>query len=93
MTLNDLAAKAEALLTEKEPARAIGYGAALVILGVSLVSNALGFTRIPALDLPTAVGDATLAIGTVVGIVEGIRRFVYSPATVNAIVVEEGDTT
>jgi hypothetical protein len=90
-TLKTYLDKAEDLLTQREPARAIGYGAAIVIVGVSLVSNALGFTRIPAIDLPTAVGDATIAIATVVGLVESIRRFVYSPATVDTIVTEVVD--
>jgi hypothetical protein len=83
--------KADALL-QGEPARAIGYGAALVIVGASLASNALGFTRIPAVDLPTAVGLAATAIVTVTGVIESIRKFVYSPATV-ADIVAEGDTT
>jgi hypothetical protein len=91
MTPSDILDKAEGLL-KGEPARAIGYGAALVIVGVSLASNALGFTRIPQVDLPTAVTDATLAIATIVGVIESIRRFVYSPATVDAIVAEQGNT-
>jgi TRAP-type C4-dicarboxylate transport system permease small subunit len=91
MTPSDLLDKADMLL-KGEPARAIGYGAALVIVGVSLASNALGFTRIPAVDLPTAVTDATFAIGTVVGLIESIRHFVYSQNTVQAIATRAADT-
>lgn len=92
LDLRGLLDKAEDLLTQREPARAIGYGAALVIVGVSLASNALGFTRIPDIDLPTALGLATAGIGTVVAAVEGIRKFVFAPATVDSIIAE-GDTT
>jgi hypothetical protein len=89
MTPSDILNKAEALL-QGEPARAIGYGAALVIVGVSLVSNALGYTRIPAIDLPTAVTDATFAIATVVGVIESIRHFVTPVASLPST---DGDTT
>lgn len=94
MTITDLLDKAESLL-QGEPARAIGYGAALVIVGVSLASNALGFTRIPAVDLPTAVADATFAIATIVGVIESIRHFVTPVAKlpVNTDVAVEGDST
>ena len=81
MTITDILTKAEALL-QGEPARAIGYGAALVIVGVSLASNALGFTRIPEVDLATAVTDATFAIATIVGVIESIRHFVTPVAKV-----------
>ena len=91
-SLRSLLDSAENLLTQREPARAIGYGAALVLVGVSVASNALGFTRIPNIDLPTALGLATAGIGTVVAAVEGIRKFVFAPATVDAIVAD-GDTT
>ena len=80
MTPSELLDRATALL-QGEPARAIGYGSALVIVGVSLVSNALGYTRIPAVDLPTAIGLATAAIVTVTGVIESIRRFVSTVAS------------
>lgn len=78
-------------LLSGEPARAIGYGAALVVVGVSLVSNALGYTRIPEVSLDAALVAATLAITTLVTVIEGIRRSVYSPNTVDAIVSDVVD--
>lgn len=86
-TLRNIADKATALL-QGEPARAIGYGAALVIVGVCAVSNALGYTRLPEVDLTTALGLATAAIVTVTGIIESIRRFVFSPLTVREAILD-----
>lgn len=93
-TLHAIADKADALL-QGEPARAIGYGAAVVVVGVVALANYLGFARFgDNLDIATAVGLTTTAIGTVVTVIEGIRKFVFSPATVEAIVAEtDGDST
>lgn len=90
MTLRDLLDKVDSLLSG-EPARAIGYGAALVIVGVSLASNALGFTRIPEVSLEGALAAAAIATTTVVTVIEGIRRSVYSPNSVDTIVAEVVD--
>lgn len=89
MTPSDLLDKADAAL-KGEPARFIGYGSALVIVGVVAAANALGYTRIAPIDLPTALAAATAAILTVTGVIESIRKFVYSPATVQAIIDENG---
>ena len=72
----------EALLT-KSPARAIGYGAAVVVY---LVANAFG--RIPDMTIDQAVYTATVVIGILVAVIEAIRHYVYSPATVEDILTE-----
>lgn len=72
--------KADQLLTT-EPARLIGYGAAVVIF---LAVQGLGYVKpglLPPLSFEAAIGDAFAAITTLVILVESIRRFVYSPAT------------
>lgn len=86
-TLRAVLDKADALL-QGEPARAIGYGSAVVVIGVVTISNALGFTRFQGvdIDLGSALVLVTAATTTVVGIIEGIRKFVFSPASVAAIV-------
>lgn len=78
-----------------EPARFIGYGAAVVIVLVVALANQLGFTRFGAnIDLVTALGLAGGAIAAIVGVIESIRKFVFSPNTVEAILNEtDGDTT
>jgi len=63
------------------PARAIGYGAAVVIYLV-----ALAFDRIPDMTFEQAVTSAVTAVTILVGIVEAIRFYVFSPATVAKIV-------
>lgn len=84
----DLLDSAEAALSG-EPARAIGYGAALVIVGVVALANSLGFTRFGSnLDLPTALGLAGVATTTLVTVIEGIRRSVYSPKTVAEVAAD-----
>lgn len=70
-------------LLRGEPARAIGYGAAAVIYLV-----ALAFERIPDMSPEDALVSATAAITVVAGVIETIRRFVYSPNTVSEIVEE-----
>lgn len=80
--LRSLLDSADTLLTG-EPARAIGYGAAIVVVGVVAISNALGYSRFGSgLDLTTAVGLTTTAVATVVGLVESIRHYVFSSNTV-----------
>lgn len=92
-TASDIIDKADGLL-KGEPARAIGYGSALVIVGVVAVANQLGITRFGGnIDLVTAVGLASAAIVTVTGVIESIRRFVFAPATVTAILAEGADLT
>lgn len=73
-----------------EPARAIGYGAAVAVVAVVYVANALGFTRFGAsLSLADALSLASVSITFVVGIVEGIRHYVFSPNTVAEVVAAQ----
>jgi len=72
--------KVRYLLTA-EPARMIGYGAAIAIFLIVQLLNALGFTRFPLITLEQSIAMAGAAIVFLVPIVEGIRRFVYSPQT------------
>jgi hypothetical protein len=75
-----LLAKVDSFLTT-EPARLIGYGAAVVVF---LVVQLLGIVKpglLPALSFEDAIGDAFAAIATLVILVESIRRFVFSPQT------------
>lgn len=72
--------KIDALLTT-EPARMIGYGAAVIVF---LVVQAVGIIRpglLPQVSFDTAVSDAFAAIALLVLVVESIRRFVYAPQT------------
>lgn len=64
-------------LLQGSPARAIGYGAAIVIYGVALI-----FDRIPDMTLEQALTTAVTAVTLLVGIVEAIRKYVFSPASV-----------
>lgn len=75
--------KAEVLLTEKEPARAIGYGAALIVFAIAKVSGA-----IPDQSLDESLALGAAAVLSTTAIVESIRRFVYSPATVFDLLAE-----
>lgn len=68
-------------LLKGEPARAIGYGGAVVVY---LVANAFG--RIPDMSFDQAVTLAVSAVALLAGFVETIRRYVYSPNTVSAII-------
>lgn len=68
-------------LLHGEPARAIGYGAAVIIY---IVAKASG--KFPDVSLDSALVSAGTALAAVVGVVETIRHFVYSPNTVEAIV-------
>lgn len=64
-----------------EPLRAIGYGAAVVVF---IVANASG--RFADLTFDEAISTATVATTTLIGVIETARRFVFSPASVAAIV-------
>lgn len=68
-------------LLQGEPVRVIGYGAAVVVWFVAGISN-----RIPDLTLDQSLVAAT---GAIAAITEGLRRLVYSPATVEAIQAEQ----
>ncbi len=80
MTSNELLDKAEFIL-KGEPARIIGYGAAVVIYLVAKVSG-----TIEDQSPEQALVSGTAAIATIITIIESIRRLVYSPASVAAIV-------
>jgi hypothetical protein len=70
-------------LLTTEPARLIGYGAAVVITLVVAFLNSQGITRFGAdLTFDQSLGLAFAAITTVTLVVESLRRFVYAPATV-----------
>jgi hypothetical protein len=88
VSVSNIRAFVSALLAEVdqllvgEPARAIGYGSAVVIFLAIQVANAAGVTRFGAnIPFEEAVGLAFAAIVTVTTVVESIRRFVYSPQT------------
>lgn len=68
-------------LLQGEPARAIGYGAAVVVYFVARASGQLDDIPLDQALILTAGYVATIA-----GVVESIRRVVYSPATVSQIV-------
>ena len=70
--------KVDVLLTT-EPARAIGYGAAVIVFLVVQVLSSRGV--LPAMTFDQSVTLAFSAIASTVIIVESIRRFVYSPMT------------
>lgn len=84
--LRGLLDSARRLLTG-EPARVIGYGAAVVIY---LVAKALG--SIPDQSFDVAILSATAGAAVVASVVETIRHYVFSPNTVEAIVVELDET-
>lgn len=72
-------ARVAGLLTG-EPARIIGYGAAVIIW---VVARLVGV--IPDQSPDQALESAVAAIAIVASIVESIRHLVYSPATVASI--------
>ncbi len=80
MSAHELLDKAESIL-KGEPARIIGYGAAVVIYLVAKVSGSIE-DQSP----EQALVSGTAAIATIITIIESIRRLVYSPASVAAIV-------
>lgn len=69
-----------AQLLDSEPARVIGYGAAVVVYLVARVMADRGYLAIP-LTFDESIGAAFAAITTLVIVIEAIRRFVYSPLT------------
>jgi len=71
--------KADQLLTT-EPARMIGYGAAVVIYLAAKLLASRGIIAEP-IDFNQSLVSAVFALGIVVGVVEGIRKFCYSPQT------------
>jgi len=83
--IDRILAKADDLL-KGEVARAIGYGAALVVVLVVAISNAVGFTRFgDNIDITTALVGVGAAITMLVTLIESIRRYVFSANTVAAI--------
>jgi hypothetical protein len=77
--LKALLDKIDQLLTT-EPARMIGYGAAIVIYLAARVMADRGYLQLP-LTFDQSLTAALAAMSTVIIIVESIRRFVYSPMT------------
>lgn len=84
-TINGLSDRLLGLL-QGEPARVIGYGAAVIIYLV-----AAAFKAIPDVSFEQAIGDATAAITMLVSVVESIRHLVFSPNTVNTLLAEKID--
>lgn len=73
-------------LLQGEPLRAIVYGAAVVIWLVVGIANALGITRFGAtISLTDAMTQATVAAAV---ITEIARRYVWSPASVQQLLIE-----
>jgi hypothetical protein len=89
-TVQSILDKVDQLLTT-EPARMIGYGAAVVLF---LAVQLIGIVRpglLPPVSFDAAVGDAFAAIATLVILVESIRRFVFSPQTYIEDLADESD--
>lgn len=72
--------KADSIL-KGEPARIIGYGAAVVIYLVAKASGHIA-DQTPEQALVSGVAGVT----TLIGVIESIRHFVFSPNSVEAIV-------
>lgn len=68
------------VLLTTEPARVIGYGAAVVVALVTAFMAERGTIAV-ALTFEQSVGAATGAIAALVIVIESIRRFAYSPMT------------
>lgn len=79
MNVTDLLDKADSIL-KGEPARIIGYGAAVLIYLVAKFSGNIA-DQTP----EQALVSAGAGIASVVGVIETIRHFVYSKPTVEAI--------
>lgn len=82
--------KAVALLADREPARAIGYGAAVIAYFVARQA-----VSIPDISFEDAVILTAAYVGVVGGVIETIRKIVWSPNTVDALlqsVFSEEDT-
>lgn len=82
MDIQSLADKVRTLL-QGEPLRLIVYGAAVVVWLVTHIAQALHVGNLAVIDLDQALLAATAAS---VGLTELLRRYVYSSATVAAIV-------
>ncbi len=68
-------------LLQGEPVRFIIYGAAIVVVGVVYVANALGISRFGGnLSLTAAIEDATAAITLLVIVTEKARSYVTPAA-------------
>lgn len=67
-------------ILRSEPARAIGYGAAVVVFLVARVLGERGYVEFN-LSFEESVLAAGAALTVVASVVESIRRFVYSPQT------------
>lgn len=78
--IQQLLDKADQLLTT-EPARMIGYGAAIAIFLVLRVVGEVRPGLVPVMSFEETIGLAFTALATVTILVESIRRFVYSPLT------------
>lgn len=65
-------------LLQTEPARAIGYGAAVVVYLAARVLSDRGYVKFN-LSFEDSIIAAAAALTLVAGVVESIRRFVYSP--------------
>lgn len=85
MSITDILDKARDLLAG-EPARAIGYGAGVIVY---LVARALG--SIPDVPFEDALILTAGYVVTIGAVIESIRRYVYSAPTVDALVEEEHD--
>lgn len=83
--LNALLDKADSIL-KGEPARIIGYGAAVVIYLVAKASGNIA-DQTPEQALVSGVAGVT----TLISVVETIRHFVYSQPTVVAIAEASAD--
>ena len=72
-------------LVAKEPARLVGYGSSLAVAAALKAAALVGVELSP---------DVLAAISLLTGFVisEAIRRFVYAPATVQAIAEVAADT-
>jgi hypothetical protein len=84
--LNGLLDKAESIL-QGEPARIIGYGAAVAIYLVAKISGSIA-DQTP----EQALVSAGAGITAVIGVIESIRHFVYSVPTVQAIATSAAQT-
>ena len=86
VTVNQLRKAVSAILAkvsqllQTEPARAIGYGAAVVVYLVARVLSDRGYVQFN-LSFEDSIIAAAAALTLVAGVVESIRRFVYSPQT------------
>jgi hypothetical protein len=81
--------KVDQLLTT-EPARLIGYGAAVLAVVIINILNGQGITRFgTGLTFDEAVGYAFASIAVLVTVIESIRKFVYAPQTYIEDVADE----